>query len=459
MEVQEFLKSHAHDLMIQGDKYYRGDTDILKRERKIINEHGKLEVVKHLPNNRISSNPVRTLVDQKTGYLLSNPMSLQTEDERYRKLLESYWNEELLATFGELGEEAVNKGVAWLQVYYNEDGEFAYKVIPSEEVLPFWRDRSHKKLEAVAHVYKVEEYLGPRKVITTKVDYWDLTGVKRYIYENGSLRIDSEQPPRGHFTVIEDGKETPLVWERLPFIAFKYNKQELCLLTWIKSLVDAYDVLTSDIANALEESPHSAILIIKDYGNANLGEFRRNLMTYNAVKVTTGVNGDAGVDSLQVEVNAQNYAIVEQVLRKTIIKSGRGVDTDDLGGSNLTNLNIQAKYADLDSDCDKMETQFQVAIQQFLWFVDTHLANTGQGDYYGTPVTVIFNRDTMINETEAISNCVASVGIISDETIVENHPWVKDVSKELERLRKQREERMDQYANSFPQKVADEREE
>lgn len=42
--------------------------------------------------------------------------------------------------------------------------------------------------------------------------------------------------------------------------------------------------------------------------------------------------------------------------------------------------------------------------------------------------------------------------MISDETIVEHHPWVEDSSKEMERLKKQEEEnqkKMDPYQESF----------
>ena len=64
-------------------------------------------------------------------------------------------------------------------------------------------------------------------------------------------------------------------------------------------------------------------------------------------------------------------------------------------------------------------------------------------------MTIIFNRDMMMNETEAIQNCVASAGILSEETILGQHPWIDDPALELERLEKQkqkeREELMEQY--------------
>lgn len=69
-----------------------------------------------------------------------------------------------------------------------------------------------------------------------------------------------------------------------------------------------------------------------------------------------------------------------------------------------------------------------------------HLSNTGVGDFSDETVNITFNRDMMMNETEVIANCVASVGILSNETIVAQHPWVNDVDMEMERLEKQKQD-------------------
>ena len=58
----------------------------------------------------------------------------------------------------------------------------------------------------------------------------------------------------------------------------------------------------------------------------------------------------------------------------------------------------------------------------------------GRIDHVENRVTIVFNRDMLINETESIENCQKSVGILSNETIVEQHPWVTDVETELSRL-------------------------
>ena len=61
------------------------------------------------------------------------------------------------------------------------------------------------------------------------------------------------------------------------------------------------------------------------------------------------------------------------------------------------------------------------------------------GNFDGEDVTVIFNRDILVNETEAIDNCGKSQGIISNETIVRQHPWVDDPEEELKRLEEEKQ--------------------
>ena len=140
-------------------------------------------------------------------------------------------------------------------------------------------------------------------------------------------------------------------------------------------------------------------------------------------------------------MNAENYKAILEIFKKALIENGMGYDAkDDRLSGNPNQMNIQSMYSDIDLDANDMETELQAAFEEILWFVNTYLANTGKGDFEGEEVTVIFNRDILINETEAIQNCAASSGILSDETIVGQHPWVDDPQQELDRLKKQREE-------------------
>lgn len=75
----------------------------------------------------------------------------------------------------------------------------------------------------------------------------------------------------------------------------------------------------------------------------------------------------------------------------------------------------------------------------------------GFGDFEGQEdtVDVVFNRDMLMNESEIITNCQNSQGIISDETIIAMHPWVDDPQLEMERLKKQKEREQEEMLSQY----------
>lgn len=74
-------------------------------------------------------------------------------------------------------------------------------------------------------------------------------------------------------------------WQRVPLIPLKANEQETPLLKRVKSLQDGINVMLSDFENNMQEDARNTILVLKNYDGTNLGEFRKNLATYGAVKV------------------------------------------------------------------------------------------------------------------------------------------------------------------------------
>lgn len=197
--------------------------------------------------------------------------------------------------------------------------------------------------------------------------------------------------------------------------------------------------MLSDFANNMQEDARNTILVLKNYDGTNLGEFRKNLATYGAVKVRYDGETKGGVETLEIKVNADNYKIILELLKKALIESGMGYDAkDDRLSGNPNQMNIQSMYSDIDLDANDMETELQAAFEEILWFVNAHLANTGQGNFDGQDVNIIFNRDILISENDSITNCRNSVGILSDETIVSMHPWVDDPEKEMRVLKSRR---------------------
>ena len=445
-EIRRFKISKRRTDMMNGERYFEGKHDILSRQRTVIGKNGDLEIVKNLPNNRIVDNQYKKMVVQKTNYLLGQPFTIQCKNEQYTKLLKQFLNKKFMRTLKAVGEDSLNCGIGWLFPMYDEYGQFTFKRFSPLEIIPLWKDAEHSVLESFIRIYQVVAYKGNQEKIIEKVEVYDEVGVSYFeLTDSGSLKPDGEQHVP-YFSIEDQGFN----WTKIPLIPFKYNNKEIPLINMVKSLQDGLNLIESNFQNQMEEDTRNTILVLVNYDGENLGEFRKNLATYGAVKVRTvdGAGGD--VRTLQVEVNADNYKAIIELFKKAIIENAMGYDAkDDRMSGNPNQMNIQSMYSDIDLDANGMETEYQAALEELLWFINMHLFNVGHGDFEGEDVEIIFNRDMMINEAEVIENVAKSVGIISDETLIANHPWVTNVDNELERIQAQKDKEQEQYGLAF----------
>ena len=446
-EINRFRRSKRFHDMVAGDNYYSGKHDILHKKRTAIGEDGKLTVIENLPNNKIVDNQYRKMVNQKSNYLVGQPFVLQCDNQAYVDALKPIiLSKKFLKMLKEIAKDALNGGLGWIYPFYDEQGEFAVKRFKPYEIIPLWKDADHTVLDAGIRVYEVLAYEGKNEKIITKVEIFNPDGLYYFELNNGNL-IPEEPFYEPYFTVIDhEGVAQGFNWEKIPLIPWKYNAGEVPLITMCKSLQDGLNKIESQWEDQMEEDPRNTIMVLVNYDGQNLGEFRRNLAQFGAVKVRSldGSNGD--VKTLQIQVNAENYKAIIEQFKKAIVENCMGYDAkDDRIGANTNQMNLKSMYSDIELDTNDMETEFQSAFEELLWFINCHLANTHIGDFEGEDLEIIFNRDIMVNESDVINNIKNSVGILSDETLVAQHPWVDDPEKEMERVKKQKEENMDLY--------------
>lgn len=452
LEITAWLRSGERKRQLEGEAYYHGSQQVRSRRRRALDDEGRPIVLEHLPNNRLVHNLYAKLVDQKTNYSFGRPLSFDTQNKGYAQALAGVLGHRFRRLLHTVGEGAWIGGKSWVYPYY-ENGELAFKRFPAEEVLPFWADADHTVLDAAVHVYVLQEYdEAERAREVVKVEVMHSGGVDCFIRrQDGTLEPDPQARSGPYITAMDPAKGGPVGynWERIPLICFKSSHHEIPLLSRVKCLQDAYNTILSNFANQMEEDIHNTILVVKNAEGEDLSRFRYNLATYGAVKVRTYEGRDGGVDTLSIEVNAENYKVLLSLLKDAIIENAGGYDAKDDRMTGAPNqMNIQSMYADIDLDANGIEMEFQASMEELLWFVNRHLANTGKGEFEGEQVKVLFDRDMLINETEAITNCKNSVGILSDETIIKMHPWCQNPEQELERLKEERQEG-DPYRAAF----------
>ena len=459
-EVTKFLNSDKRKWMVDGDLYYRGEQDILNQGRTAIGDNGQLRPLENLPDYRIVDNQYAKLVDQKANYQLGKPFSVESENDRYQEELTKVFNRRFNKTLKETLVEAMNGGVGWIYTYYNDRGELSFKTFPAHEIIPFYDDEEGF-LKGVLRVYKTLEYEGGTEVTVKRVEHYSRDGIDHYIYD-GIVLIDDVERERRAYIQVERETEEGIIreeynWDRVPFIPFKFNALEIPLIKRTKSLQDAINKLISMFQNNMLEDARNTILILKNYDGQNLAEFRQNLNAYGIVKLRSTPGVEGGLESLNVEVNSGNYEALLKTLKKALIENGRGFDAkDDRMSSNPNQMNIQSMYADIELDANGIETEFQASFEDLLWFVNQHLKNMGLGDFDGEQVNIVFNRDMLSNEKEIVETLVASMGMLSMETLIAQHPYVVDPQLEMERKLSEENrllESTNPYAGTFEETV------
>lgn len=440
--IKEYRDSLVFKNMKIGEKYFFNNNDICERERYYIDRQGQPVMCSLLTNNRLPHPFMRKLVNQKINYLLSKEFTIQG-DEKYVQQLSRYFNDSFRLSLINVGSSSVIKGIAWMQAYYNEEGKLKFKHIPSQEIIPFWHDSEHKELDAVIRIYDIEEYStkAPEKKIYEFIEYYTKEGVWKYkrLKAGGQIYPLTDTEGEGHFKVVDEkGNETWAVWDRVPFIAFKYNRDEVSLINWIKPLIDDYDTNTSDVSNNLQDIPN-AIKVVKGYEDNDKEEFTKNLNFFRSIFV--GEGGD--VSTLETPTNVDEVDVHLTRLRKDIFEFGGGVDTVNKELRDVSGVALRFQYADLDMDCSEMARQYKYSLRQLQWFINRDLERQGES-YNDENSNFLFNTAVILNETELINNLAVSKDMISQKTLLENHPWVKNTEQEIRNIDADTKKKMEQ---------------
>lgn len=447
-EIRKWRGSPQWMEQVVGEMYYHGFHDILKYKRMAIGENGELEEIKNLPNRHDIDNQYAIAVDKKTNYFLGKPIAVETDNKLYSDALRKILNKKFMKKMKNVCKKSLNGGIAWIYPHFDNKGRFCMTAFPAYEILPEWDDAEHEILEFAIRVYNTFEYRGTAQVEVTRIEIYKPDGIYRYVMNGSEVLPDvvyGEYEP--HFII--DGKAYQ--WNKTPLIPFKYNDEEVPLIRRTKCIQDAINEMISMFHNNMLEDNRNTILVIKNYDGTNLGEFRRNLATYGAVKVRSADGSEGGVEALQIEVNAENYNTILDLLKMALIENARSFDGKLLKSGTPNQMNILSVYNEIDIDTNEMETEYQAAMEELLPYINAAISLQGGGDFTGEEVTFTFNRDMLVNEAEILQS-LSNLGVkISQRTLLKQVPWIDDVDAELKEVKKEQEESMEVYGNAFTQ--------
>lgn len=433
-EIKEYQSSEAYRTMAAAESAYRNRTGIQEKTNRY----------RERTNSKIEHPLLKKLVDQKINYALSRPFSISAKNQAYSDALTEIFDNTMRRKFKSFARGAPKLGVGYMIPWIDDRGELQWMVESALRIKPLWTDTEETDVGGFIRFYDQIVYVGATKKILRRAELWSANGIQHFVAEDGGdYRPDLEATADA--AVVIDGK--PHNWERVPLIWVKYNEEMLPLHHYTKELIDSINWQTSTTDDVLRDV-QKFVYILRNYGGEDLGQFVRELVDSMAVKV----DSDGGVDKLQPEINVTAVMAFLDKQRRDAFDYGAGVDTKDPELGNASGTAINFRYMDLDNDCQGLASELQAAIERMKWFIDAYLSLSGKGDFTNEQFEIKFNMDIPANEMDVIQNVATSAGILSQRTLLANHPWVEDVDQEIEQLEQDQETALQRHETyGFPE--------
>ena len=470
--IDQDVASQFKEWMTEGVRYYGSEHDIEGRKITFKVDEETL-TDPNRANNKLVHSYHRFAVDQKVSYVVGNPVTItarnidvtrdvevisKDKDGKEQKRVEKVTSQEApdisrldqwLKTdrfndvLSEWAEGSSNKGCEFVHPFINRYSELDFCITWAEQIIPIYDPIYENDLIELIRYYPVE-YKDAQEESQTRyhAEWWTRDSVTYYIQTKDGKFVEdpNRRGPQPHFsfTNTATGKVKGHSWGRVPFIKLRNNRHEITDLRPVKTLIDDYDLNRSDSSNNLSDVAE-AIMIFIGLGGMDLSEAVKNLKTKKAIKLSADDKSDFRTETIDIPSEAREKHLDR--LEKDIMRFSMAVDMNPENFGEMTGIAIKLRYGILDLKANRLIGQMKLALREFMWFLCYWLKNHAatKADIDPDVIEFTFNKQIPVNLAEAIENAQKSKGIISDETILKNHPWVDDVEEEMARLAAQDE--------------------
>lgn len=407
-------------------RYYEND-NMIKQKGVLTNETDPMRNA----DNRVSHNFHQLITDEKTAYMFTNEVLFDVGDENINKRIKEVLGDDFKSESAYLCTNATNNKVAWLH-YWIEDNKFQYAVVETEQCIPIFNGNLKKKLIGFYRYYPIteENENGMLKEYVV-FEYWDNKHCEKYKFKGNLSGTGLTYMPETYENFTHD-------LEAVPFIEFKNNRNMISDLKKYRDLIDIYDKVMSGYANDLEDI-QQLIYIIENYGGENLKEFLGDLKRYKTIKVETGMDGSTsgGLKTLSIEIPVEARNSILEILKKQIYESGQALQQDTENFGNASGVALKFFYRKLELKAGLTQIEFEKSFNNLVRTIMRFLKISA---WDKLPIIQTWTRNMISNDLENAQIAAESKDVISDESIVKNHPWVENPEEELEKIRQQKEE-------------------
>lgn len=390
-------------------RYYNGKHDILNR---IMSDNAK-------PNNKIVNNYPGYITDTLVGYFVGEPITYNCEKDEVLTAINNIfeYNDEADENT-ELAKSASIYGVAYEQLYFDEDGKLRFNVLPTEECIPIYDTSIENNL-----LYLVRYWLDYDIVSETKF-YW-----VQVISEDS---IITYKAPELLSSLTFDDEERHY-FKMVPVAIFKNNEEEIGDFEKVLSLVDAYDKMASDDLNDFEYFTDAYLAL---YGFTADSDDIKQMKENRVLLMDEGTKAEWLIKNGS-DTSTEN---IKSRLDNDIHKFSFCPNmSDENFASNASGVAIKFKTMGTENLVSIKERKFKKGLQQRLEIISMVDAMLGAG-FDWRIIDINFSRNIPANDEATAEMINKLAGIVSNETLMAQLSFIDNIQDEVDRLKKQKEE-------------------
>ena len=407
--------------MLKLENYYNAKNEILSRTMRDTTK----------PNNKIANSYASYITDTLVGYFVGKPISYSGNDTNVLNELQMIfeYNDEADEN-AELAKNASIYGIAYELLYMNEN-VVRFKSLDPKECIPIFDDTIDNNLLAFIRYYDNYDVVQDKTITIIEV-----------ITDKETVRY-STTSTLGNLTFIES---YPHYFGMVPIAIYKNNEEESGDFEQVISLIDAYDKLESDSLNDFEYFVDAYLAL---YGFTAEPEDIAQMKENRVLLMDEGTSAEWLIKNTS-DTNIEN---IKNRIDADIHKFAKCPNLADKEfASNASGVAIKFKLLGTENKVAIKERKFKRGLQQRLELL-ANIKGVLANGFDWRSIDIIFTRNIPTNDTD-IANMVNTLsGIVSEETLLAQIPFVEDVAGEIERLDKEKEK--DKENNPFFQSGLD----
>lgn len=415
IEKHKMSQVPKYELM---DKYYHNENKILSHLNYRYDTNGNAVVDDTKPNNKVSHPYANYITDTLTGYFMGEGITYSSLDEQVLDELNMVLEYNDAADEDtELAKDMSIFGLGVELQYVDEDGNVRFKRLDPREVVLVYDDTLEEDLLYAVRYFPSEDILTDK--ITMNVEVYGAKDIKYY----------TASEDLGSFTYIG---ETPHFFELCPVSVFCNNEEEIGDFENVITLIDAYDSLESDSMNDFEYFVDAYLCLtglVADSDDIAAMKSNRVLL----------LDSDSDAKWLTKDSSNTNVENMKDRLDADIHKFAKVPDmSDEAFAGNASGVAIKYKTMPMENVVAIKERKFKKGIQRRIELIFNILNIKGEGHDWRA-IDMTFTRNLPTNDTEIAQMVSTLSGIVSNETLLAQIPFVDDVPTEQEKVDEEKE--------------------